>query len=482
MSHKDLREWLNGVDEIGELKQIDGADWDLEIGAVSQLAEINKSANGKDHALLFDNVPGFRPGHRVLTNYLTSVNRFAITVNLPIGLGKQDCVEAWMKKYANPPCIKPKYVAAGPVMENVRQGNDINLLEFPVPKWYEKDGGRYIGTGCANITIDPEEGWVNLGTYRVMLVDKNHVSLYISPGHHGRIHRDKWFKQGRPFPVAISVGHDPLLYVVASSAQPYGLSEYEVAGGIKGEPIEVIKGPVTGLPIPARSEIILEGECVEGNTVPEGPFGEWTGYYASGARQEPLVTVKAVYHRNNPIITGFSGLRAPKGVHLEVQIIRSALLRAEMETAGVPGITGVWCHKEGGPSLLTAVSIRQLYPGHARQAGHLAASCRAGAYCGRYTIVVDDDIDVTDLSQVMWAVVTRSDPDKANDVIKRAWSTPLDPMISPDDRASNRYFNSRVVIDACRPYEWRDKFPPVVEISKRLERKMMKKWGKIIQG
>lgn len=481
MNYRDLREWLDLVEREGELKKVDGARWDLEIGAISQLCEV-KNTGKKEFALLFDDVPGFPPGHRVLTNYINSLWRFALTVELPIGLRRQDYVKAWLEKYSVIPRIEPRYVKDGPIMENICRDDKVNLLEFPTPKWYEGDGGRYIGTGAVTISVDPDENWVNLGVYRVMLLDRDKVIVYISPGRHGYIHRQKWFAKGRSFPMAISIGHDPLLYVVGSVEQPYGVSEYEVAGGIKGEPLEVIKGPVTGLPIPARGEIVIEGECLVDDTSIEGPFGEWSGYYASTAREEPIMRVKAVYYRNRPIILGFSGLRAPKGTPLEGQIIRSALLKRQMENAGIPDVTGVWFHKEGGPYMLTAVSIKQRYPGHARQAGHLASSCRTGAYCGAYVIVVDDDVDVTDLTHVMWAVATRTDPENAIDLIRKAWSTPLDPRISPENRAKRVFNNSRAVIDACRPYEWREQFPAVVDVSKNLEKATLARWSSVILG
>ena len=481
MSYRDLREWLKSVDEMGELRQVDGVNCDLEIGAISQLSQLKRAQKG-DSALLFDNIPDFPSGYRVLSNYFTSVNRFALTVNLPAGLRKQDYVRAWLEKYSTIPRVEPEYVSDGPVMENVQEGSSVNLLGFPTPKWFEGDGGRYIGTGHVNITSDPEEGWVNLGTYRTMLLDESHVVIYMSPGRHGRIHREKWWSKGLPCPVAISVGHDPLLFVVGSTEQPYGVCEYDIAGGIKGEPTEVIKGPITGLPIPARAEIVLEGEYLADTKAMEGPFGEWTGYYASGAREEHVVAVKAVYHRNNPIITGSPGVRAPKGQSVHTQVIRSALIKGEMEKAGIPDVTGVWCHQEGGGYLLTAVSIKQRYAGHARQAGHLASSCQAGAYCRRYVIVVDDDIDVTDLKQVIWAMCTRSNPETSVDIIKRTWSSPLDPMVSPEDKAQGKFYTSRAIIEACRPYEWRDKFPPVVEVSKEFEQAMMDKWGDVILG
>ena len=139
----------------------------------------------------------------------------------------------------------------------------------------------------------------------------------------------------------------------------------------------------------------------------------------------------------------------------------------------MPDVVGVWSHEVGGHRLLTVVSIRQRYPGHARQAALIASFCRAGAYLGRYVIVVDDDIDVADLNDVMWAVCTRSDPASSIEIIRRCWSGPLDPAI-PTERKG---LNSRAIIDACRPYEWRSEFPDVVDVEEKLKKEVNEKWG-----
>src|SRR3990170_268899 len=170
---------------------------------------------------------------------------------------------------------------------------DVDMHEFPAPKWHELDGGNYLGTAGLVITRDPDEGWVNLGTYRVQVHDRDTVGFYISPGKHGRIMREKYWAKGEPCPVAMCFGMDPLLLHVASTGLPWGASEYDYAGGIKGQPIEVIKGPVTGLPIPAAAEIVIEGLSYPGDMQMEGPFGEFAGYYASGERKEPIVKVKS---------------------------------------------------------------------------------------------------------------------------------------------------------------------------------------------
>ena len=235
----------------------------------------------------------------------------------------------------------------GPVLENVQTGDNVNVDIFPSPKWHEKDGGAYIGTGSYDITSDPDTGSVNLGTYRVMSMDKKTVGFYISPGKHGRIHREKWWKRGEALPALIVVGGDPLLLVAACTELPYGISEFDWVGGLRGEPYQVIRGKETGLPIPADAEIVFEGYVSEDNKRDEGPFGEWTGYYASGERKEPVMDIRAVYYRNNPIVTGFPPQRPPDEQQRFRAIQRSALLQQEMEKASVPGIAGVWCHEAG---------------------------------------------------------------------------------------------------------------------------------------
>jgi len=221
---------------------------------------------------------------------------------------------------------------------------------------------------------------------------------------------------------------------------------------------------------------VLEGFVEPHNERIEGPFGEWTGYYASGERAEPVLEVEAIYHRDDPIILGVPPNKPPYEPHRYREYLRSALLLRELKAAGVPGVVDAHCFGVGGCRLLNAVSIEQRYAGHSRQAGHVAAMCRVGAYLGRIVIVVDEDIDVTDLNDVMWAVVTRSDPERSLDIINRAWSGPLDPAIAPDVKGHN----SRMIIDATRPWEWRDKFPIAIGPDAETKRETRKKWGHLL--
>jgi 4-hydroxy-3-polyprenylbenzoate decarboxylase len=469
----DLREWLKKIDEIGELQVVTGANTDEDIGMATEI--LGRTRPSK--ATIFDEIVGYKKGWRVLSNGLGSFKRIAVTLGLPIDGTPHELVKAWQERVRKGiTTIPAEVVKDGPVFENVMRGSEVDVLKFPTPKWHEFDGGRYIGTGSFDVTKDPDDGWVNLGTYRVMVQNKNTVGFYISPGKHGRQHRDKWFARGEKMPVAFVPGGDPLLFLAACTEIPFGITEYDWAGGVRGAPYRVVTGPVTGLPIPADAEIVMEGFASETDKMVEGPFGEWTGYYASGEREEPVMRIEAIYHRNDPII-----LASPPNVPPDEQsfyraFMRSARLRGDIEAASIPGVTGVWCHEVGGSRLFNAISITQKYAGHARQVGHAAATVHSGAYLGRYTIVVDDDIDVMDLEEVLWAMCTRSDPSESIDIIPRMWSGPLDPRIHPDRKG----LSSRAIIDATRPWEWRDKFPRSQLPTPETKRRAMEKWGWLV--
>ncbi len=471
MSYRDLRDWLTQVEELGELKTIQKADWDVEIGVITEIV-----MNRHGPALLFDQITGHPAGYRIVANALGGPKRLACTLGLPTDRDIKKLLALWQEKKRTLRPLPPTVVKDGPVMENVFRGKDVDLLKFPTPKWYEHDGGRYIGTGSVDITRDPDEGWVNLGTYRVMIQNRHEVGFYISPGKQGRIHRDKWLARGGKMPVAMSFGQDPAIYMAGSLEIPWGMSEYDWVGGVKGRPVEVIEGPVTGLPIPAEAEIVVEGFVDPAYKLPEGPFGEWTGYYASAQREEPVVKVEALYHRNQPILLGSPPVKPPSELAYYRAFLRAAAIDEELKAAGIPDVTGVWCHEVGGSRLFNVIAIKQRYAGHAKQTAVVASQCHAGAYLGRFTVVVDEDIDVMNLDEVMWAICTRCDPEKDIDILRRCWSGPLDPIIPPGQKGHN----SRALIDATRPFEWRDQFPRVAESSPEKRAEVLKKWGKAI--
>jgi 3-octaprenyl-4-hydroxybenzoate carboxy-lyase Rift-related domain len=190
--------------------------------------------------------------------------------------------------------IPPVETADGPVLENVLEGDAVDLNAFPVPIWHPRDGGRFISTASLNILRDPDSDWVNVGTYRNQIFERDAMGMYISPGKHGLLMRQRYLDRGRRCPVVVVVGADPLLFMAAcAEGIAYGQGELDWAGGVRGAPVEVVRGRHTGLPIPATAEIAIEGWIDPGELHDEGPYGEWMGYYASGAGRTPVIRVAA---------------------------------------------------------------------------------------------------------------------------------------------------------------------------------------------
>jgi 4-hydroxy-3-polyprenylbenzoate decarboxylase len=421
---------------------------------------------------VFDNIPGYPKGFRILAGGANALRRLAVVLDLPDPDHEMDLVKAVRNRMRTEfELIPPVEVATGPVMENIDRDDDVDVLKFPAPFVHELDGGRYIGTDDLVIMRDPDTGWVNVATYRVMVHDANTVAVWMSPGKHGRMISEKYFSQGKPCPVLISCGQDPLLFIAAHQEIDPGVNEFAYAGGQRGRAIEVIPSELHALPIPAHAEVVLEGEIMPDETRLEGPFGEFMGYYASNATELPIVRVRRVYWRSNPILTLAIPSRPPENFTFARATVKSAMIWDEMEKAGIPGVKGVWCHEAGAGRLFNVIAIEQLYPGHVSQAAMLAANCHAGNYAGRWVVVVDDDIDPSNIFDVIWAMSTRCDPPEDTQFIRRAWSTPLDPLLRAPP-----YHNNRGIIDACRPYGWKDEFPQVAEASPGLKETVRTKW------
>ena len=484
MPFEDFREFIDACRKVDKVKDIDGADWNLEIGAITEIMEVEDQDN---HPLLmFDNIKGYPKGYRVASNFMNTPRRTALAMDMPLDASKTDLIKLWKDRVKSFAPIPPIEKTNGPVLENVDRGDKVDLFKFPTPKWHELDGGRYLGTACMVITKDPDEGWVNLGVYRLQIHNKNTLGLYISPGHHGSIMMRKWWAKGQSCPVAVTFGQEPGIWVAATYAVNYGISEYDWAGWARGKPVEVLKAPVTGIPIPTTTEIAIEGEIPppEKESMVEGPFGEWPGYYAHGAMTEPIVKVKTVLYRNNPIIAGAPPIK-PTTLYSHGIPFGAAVLWDTLEKAGIQDVKGVWtyfCSTSGGGGLpFIAISLKQRYPGHAKQALLVAAGARSGGYLGRYVVVVDEDIDPANLREVMWAVASRSDPATSLDIVRDTWSTYLDPRIPPEKRAKGEMTNSRGLINACRPFDWIKDFPPVNEISPDLKAKTIQKWPQLFK-
>jgi UbiD family decarboxylase len=479
--YRDLREWLERVDALGELKRIDGAHWKDEIGPI---AEIN-AKQPRSYALLFDNIPGYPSGFRVVSACANTARRLALTLRLPannttelVSQFRGGRISSWQAQSSEFP---PQEVSDGPVFECSQEGGQVDIEAFPTPIWHELDGGRYIGTACAVITRDPDTGWTNAGAYRNMVTGKNQISLWMATrNRHGRLHLNKYWERGEPAPVVVTFGQDPLLSpILAGMETRDGVSELNMAGAIMGEPLQVVRGPITGLPIPAHAEIAFEGWVRQGVETEEGPHGEGPGYYAGGKHMVPAIEIAAVYHRRNPILVGSPPGKPPHDYSYSSCVMRSALVHDALEAAGLPGVVRVWCPPSGSARLMNVVVLKQRYFGHSKQAGLLATQVQPAAYLGRLTVVVDEDINPEDLGELFWAITTRADPKRDYTILEHCWGSPIDPlnMLYPE----GTMYTNRVVIDACRPFEHLQTFPPVAASSPELLAKTWDKWGHLFE-
>ena len=469
----DLREWIARIESLGELQHVAGAHWDLEIGTLSEINYRRKPPA----ALLFDEIVGYPRGYRVLTGSMSNARRMAVTLGLDPNLDTASLVQELrgkpMQWEAAAPRFEPEVVKTGPIFENVVERCNVDLTRFPAPRWHEHDGGRYIGTGVAVITSDPDTGRINVGAYRMMIQeDGRTATINAEAGKQGRAQYERWFEKHGKAPVVASFGHHPLLLMVAGTEIPNSISEYAYAGAMIGQKIPIVRGGVTGLPIPAAAEIVVEGWIRPDRLLQEGPFGEWTGYYSGSLRPVPVLEIERLYFRNDPIILGTPPGKPPNDYSYMRALLKSAMIRDELVKVGVRDVRGVWAHEVCGGRLLIVVSIKQRFCGHSRQAGFMAAQCPAAAYMNRFVIVVDDDVDPMNLEEVMWAVSTRCEPAEDIEIMRKSWGSKVDPMLA--DPAVP--YNTRALIDACRPFEKLNTFPRVAQSTPRQVRETVTKW------
>lgn len=470
-NRSDLDLWLEKVEALGELKRIKAeVDPDLETATITYLI-----GSGPSPALMFENIKG-HPGHRALYNLIgCNLSRLCLAIGERPVSHPLEAVQILKTKMGRK--MEPKEVKAEQAVcnQNIVTGAEVDITKFPAPRMWPLDGGKYLGTADAVVTKDPETGRINVGTYRMMIKGPREIGLYTSPGKDGTIDRDKWWKMGKPMPVAAAFGIDPLLFLVGATTFPKTESEYAYYSGISGAPIEIFMSDVTGLPLPAGAEIIIEGFAYPNASFAEGPFGEFTGYYGRPSGDTPYVKLEKVRFRDNPTLTcALMADGAANEAGLFWASTRAAAIWSDLDKLGVPGIKGVWSIPEAAGWGITVVSIKQMYAGHAPQVMALAAQCTGGAYFGKYIIVVDDDIDPTNVHQVLWAMATRSRPAQSIDILRETWSTYLDPSLNPPEI---RPWGSKCLINACMDYRYIKNFSKRSKLSKAAYDKVVSRWA-----
>ncbi len=448
---RDLRTFLQLLEQRGQLRRIGvPVESDLEIAEIA-----NRMLAAGGPALLFENVKGSR--FPVAVNLLGTVERVVWSMGLKEARELEDLGTKLgkLQKPRPPRSIQDALEFAPLVLDILRAspgrvlfnpecqqvvhtGKAVDLDSIPMIRPYPKDAGRILTMGLV-ITQDPEDGTPNVGIYRLQQQSKNTMTVHWLSVRGGARHLRKAAERGQKLPIAIAVGVDPLLIMAAATPIPVELSEWVFAGLYAGEGVQLAKCQTSDLMVPAHSEFVLEGTITPGEVLPDGPFGDHMGYYGA-AEDSPVVHIEAITHRTDPIYhTAFSG-RPPKEeamLAIALNRIYTPLLRQQ-----IPEVRDFFLPMDALSYKLAVLSIKKAYPGQARRAALAFWTALAQFTYTKFVVVVDEDIDIRDPSQVVWAIASKVDPQRDVFIIP---DTPFDSL----DFASERIgLGARMGIDA----------------------------------
>jgi UbiD family decarboxylase len=440
VGYSSLREFLSALDAKGLLQRISvPVEKDWEVGAICR-----EVSDREGPAMLFERVGDYKTP--LLVNTLGTRAAYALALGIE---PRTEAIGAkWKQAYASP--IKYEVVSRSdaPCKEIVVDHPDLFADPFPVPKWHRLDGGCELGTLHGVVSMDPETGWINVGNYRDEIFDSTHMGCYVVevPYRHIHQHWDKWKARGKAMPVAVVIGPDPYVSLTSVSSVPSQVDEYNIAGGLRGAPIEVVKAELSDLLVPAHAEIVIEGEMPIDKFWPkEGPFGEFTGYMGFEVENSFYIEVKKVTHRRNPIFHGTYEGRPPSESTTVRCLGRSAAVLEHLRRAGLIGIKDLCITPGGCAGFHAVVSIKKSYHGHVRD-----VMCNIWGnpilYC-KHVTVVDEDIDPWSPFLVEWAVATRVQAGRDIAIVPGGKSVGLDPSQPPSRRGQSDLLG----IDATKP-------------------------------
>ena len=450
----DLREFLDQLEKAGELDTVAAeVDPKHELGAICKI--FNERPNSP--ALLFENVKGSTVP--VVGQLLASDRRVA----LALGLSKKNVFEETVRRASTP--ITPRRVSAGPCQEVVMEGTDVDITKLPLCTNNPRDGGPYITAGHV-IIKDPEYG-NNLAIYRMMLVSKNEVTIRFTPGHDGHDFIRNAEKRGqKTFEVAVCIGVPPAVYVASQFEPRAGVYELEIAGGLSGEAVDVVKCRTIDLEVPALAEIVLEGELtIPAKSGDEGPFGEFCGYTTAQVPNERIMTIKAVTQRRNPIYHNI-WLGKPPHEHLYVDALTYAVAAYQELKPAYPALKKAYAPPWGvSIVLILQLEKRLMRPGIVNNI--LAASLYTRSGKWKHVFVVDEDINLEDSNEVLWALTTRFQPATDMYVIPRSITSSLEPSAGADG------LTSKLMLDLTMKENFRGE---VAEPTEQMRRTVLQRW------
>jgi UbiD family decarboxylase len=411
MPYDDLRSFLTVLGEQGQLLHVTDEvlpepDVAAAANAVSRLGEAAP-------ALYFDNVNGFTDA-RIAMNVHGSWANHALALDLPKETGAEEQVREFIQRWEKFP-VAPEWRGDPPWSANTLAGSEVDIFRvLPLVRLNEGDGGFYIDK-AAVVSKDPDDpensGKQNVGVYRIQVKGKTRLALQPVPMHDIAQHLRKAEERGEDLPVAIAIGNDPVISIVAATPMRYDENEYELAGALRGAPAPLAAAPLTGLPVPWGSEVVIEGVIEGRKREIEGPFGEFTGHY-SGGRRLPVIRIDRISYRTDPVFEHlYLGMPWTEIDYLIAANTCAPLYRQlKSDFPEVRAVNATYTH-----GLVVIVSTASRYKGFARSVGTRVLSTPHGLGYAATVIVVDDDVDPFDLPQVMWALSTKMNP--AHDLI-----------------------------------------------------------------
>lgn len=441
MAYQDFREFLAALEKEGQLLTVnEEVKPEPDLGAAARAAS---NLGDKTPALLFNNIYGHHDA-QVALNVIGSWPNHAMMLGMPKDTPVKEQFFEFAKRYdAFPVPVKREETA--PFHEN-EITEDINLFDIlPLFRINQGDGGYYLDKACV-ISRDLEDpdnfGKQNVGIYRMQVKGKDRLGIQPVPQHDIAIHLRQAEERGVNLPVTIALGCEPVITTAASTPLLYDQSEYEMAGAIQGEPYRIVKSKLSDLDIPWGAEVVLEGEILAGEREYEGPFGEFTGHY-SGGRSMPVIKIKRVYHRNNPIFEHlYLGMPWTECDYM-IGINTCVPLYQQLKEAypnEIVAVNAMYTH-----GLIAIISTKTRYGGFAKAVGMRALTTPHGlGYC-KMVIVVDEDVDPFNLPQVMWALSTKMHPKHDAVIIPDLSVLPLDPGSDPAG------MTHKMILDATTP-------------------------------
>lgn len=491
MAYKDLREWIQKLEDEGELARVKcEVDWDCEIGAVAR-ETLNR---GGGPALLFENITDHKDTWctQTFVNSMAGRAKMALALGLPKDTSFKDITHTIKERIAKPSGIN--ILETGPVKENIITGDDINLNEIPVPQWRPEDGGRYINTSCAVVTRSKKTGLMNVGTYRGQIVEDDRIGTILAQTQHWGIHYKSHKDEGYPeMPVAIVLGWDPTLEMLAGAPLLHpGMSEYEYVSALRQEDCDLVKCETNDLLVPATAEIVVEGYISSDPATfrDEGPFGEYTGYMGGERAPRPTIHVTAITHRNNPIFRGTLEGTQPhtwaESAYYTVPCF-SAVTWNLLETVGIPGIMDVWANPVTD-NAITKVRINKAYRGHAKQVANAIWGSSIANYAGKIVMIFDEDVDIHDYQEIEHALSHRLNASMGQlQTFEGTFGSMLDPSVPLPQRDVVKYGQgkwTRIMVDATINWDLDfedqyggERFPQsAVSISPGDHEKVLKRW------